>query len=270
MRWTLLLVPSLLLAQVPPDVARERAAQADWLLRDARSPYAALALQPVGRGLTLGPAPSDVVLAGIGRATLAEDDGVVYLAGAAPGARRPLARGRLLPFGPYRLVIDGEEGHAVALVYGPPRGAHPPEWWDYDAAAVVTGTLTPPQRPATQRLLALDGIEVQATLAGTFGGTLAGRPVRLAVYRMPEPSGEESELFIYFRDATADRGSYAAGRFVPLEPLGGPRYRVDMNRARNPLCAYSSVFPCPVPWPGNTLPFAVAAGERYTPLASRP
>lgn len=262
------LMPAVLAAQAPPDLARARAAQAAWLAGDARSPYAALALQPIGRGLTLGPAPSDIELAGIGRATLTEDGGAVYMAGAAPGARRPIPRWRVISFGPYRLAIDGERGRAVAVVYGDVRNATPPSYYDYDAAAVVTGTLAPPARGAAQRLLALDGVEIAASLAGTFEGRLAGQPVRLTVYRMPDPAGEESDLMIYFRDATSDRGSYPAGRFVALEPLGGDHYRLDFNRARNPLCAYSTVFPCPVPWPGNTLPLAITAGERYRPHAA--
>lgn len=266
-----LLLPLALSAQVPPDIARERAAHAEWLLRDPRSPFAALALQPVGRGLTVGAAPSDVELPDIGRATLTEDGAVVYLSGAAAGSRRALPRWRLLPFGPYRLVIDGEPGRSVAVVYGEPRGAHAAEWYPYDPALVVTGALEPPARAGTQRLLALDGVEVGASPAGTFTAELAGSPIRLAVYRMPDPAGEEVELMIYFRDATSDRGSYPAGRFVALQPVAGGRYRLDFNRARNPLCAYSAVFPCPVPWAGNGLPMPIAAGEKYVPSApSRP
>ena len=78
------------------------------------------------------------------------------------------------------------------------------------------------------------------------------------------PTGEdESELEIYFRDATNDQGTYPAGRFVSLVPAGEGRYRLDFNRARNPFCAYSSAFPCPAPWRGNTIEGKVEAGEKY-------
>ena len=265
------LLPAVVLAQTPPDLARERAAFATWLTADARSPYAALAMQPIGRGVTLGPAPSDIELAGIGRASLTETDGVVRLGGAAPGvAGRALPRGRPVPFGPYRLAIDGEPGRSVAVVYGAPRHAAPPAFYPYDAALTVVGTLAAAPRPTAQRLLALDGVEVEATLAGTFDARLGDARIQLVVYRMPDPTGEESDLMIYFRDLTSDRGSYPAGRFVTLEPAGGGRYRLDFNRARNPLCAYSTVFPCPVPWPGNTLAVPIAAGERYVPARTSP
>jgi hypothetical protein len=112
-------------------------------------------------------------------------------------------------------------------------------------------------------MLGLDGVEVEASLAGTWVGRVAGEDVRLTVYRMPEPGTEESDLMIFFRDATNRQGTYPAGRFVSLQPLGGTRYRVDFNRARNPFCAYNGVFPCPAQWPGNAVAGAIEAGERY-------
>ena len=75
---------------------------------------------------------------------------------------------------------------------------------------------------------------------------------------------EESELEIYFRDGTNGEGSYPAGRFVALVPESGGRYRLDFNRARNPFCAYSTAYPCPAPWRGNTIAAPVRAGERYS------
>jgi uncharacterized protein (DUF1684 family) len=74
---------------------------------------------------------------------------------------------------------------------------------------------------------------------------------------------DEAEMQVFFRDSTNGRGSYPAGRFVTLDPAGSGRYRLDLNRARNPFCAYNTVFPCPPPWPGNSIPAAIAAGERY-------
>jgi uncharacterized protein (DUF1684 family) len=112
-------------------------------------------------------------------------------------------------------------------------------------------------------MLGLDGIEVEASLAGTFVARVGGKPVRLTVYRLPEPGTEESDLTIFFRDATNGQGSYPAGRFLALRPLGGTRYRADFNRARNPFCAYNGIFPCPLPWPGNAIDGPIAAGERY-------
>ena len=46
----------------------------------------------------------------------------------------------------------------------------------------------------------------------------------------------------------------------------GTRWCLHFNRARNPFCAYSSAYPCPAPWNGNTIPIPVTAGEQYRPL----
>ena len=78
-----------------------------------------------------------------------------------------------------------------------------------------------------------------------------------------DPGTGESELEIFFRDSTNGNGTYPAGRFVSLIPLGDGRYRLDFNRARNPFCAYSTAYACPLPWQGNVLPAPVRAGEQY-------
>ena len=62
-------------------------------------------------------------------------------------------------------------------------------------------------------------------------------------------------------------------------PLRQPRYRPIHRRigradrvtviyaAPNgliyPFCAYNSIYPCPAPWRGNTIPAPIRGGERY-------
>jgi uncharacterized protein (DUF1684 family) len=113
------------------------------------------------------------------------------------------------------------------------------------------------------RVLALDGIETDAAEAGSVLVPIGGSPVRLRVRRIPTGFEGESELEIFFRDGTNAEGTYPAGRFVSLVPVGEGRYRLDFNRARNPFCAYSSAYPCPAPWRGNTIDTNVEAGEPY-------
>jgi uncharacterized protein (DUF1684 family) len=112
-------------------------------------------------------------------------------------------------------------------------------------------------------MLTAEGTEVEATEAGTVSPVIGGKLAPLRVFRIPAPGGEESELEIYFRDGTNGRGSYPSGRFVSLIPTDDGRYRLDFNRARNPFCAYSTVYPCPAPWRGNTIASPVEAGEKY-------
>jgi uncharacterized protein (DUF1684 family) len=63
------------------------------------------------------------------------------------------------------------------------------------------------------------------------------------------------------RDATSGTETYAASRFLIGEPEGDT-ITLDFNRAHNPPCAFTDFAICPLPPPGNRLPFPVRAGER--------
>jgi hypothetical protein len=202
-----------------------------------------------------------VVLAGV--EARVEQRGVAIQLTAA-GADRPMPKERLVPIGDYQLLAAGLPGQAVLTVFAKDARAYrPPRHYPYRARWHLTVTLTPAPVPRVQRMLAPDGTEVEATEAGTVAVPVGGRSVSLRVFRIPGGGGEESELEIFFRDETNRSGTYPAGRFVALVPIESGRYRLDFNRARNPFCAYSSVYPCPAPWRGNILPAAVEAGERY-------
>ena len=77
-------------------------------------------------------------------------------------------------------------------------------------------------------------------------------------------------MFLPFRDATAGRETYGAGRYlldtVKGSDLGaGPdgRLVLDFNFAYNPSCAYDPRWACPLAPPPNRLDVEVRAGERY-------
>ncbi len=253
---------SLLTAQ-ESAVARERAEYAGWLASAPTSPLAAVALVPIGPGIRLGPAGSDVPLAGVAEHRVSERGGRVTLDG--PGGERALYRGRPVTVAAHTVVAAGLPGRTVLGVFTPPRPgkAKPPEWYAYNRAANLVVTLVPPARQGVARVLAADGVEVEAADAGTVVVTVGDKRATLTVRRMPGATPEESELEVYFRDRTNGKGTYPAGRFVSLVPLGERRYRLDFNRARNPFCAYSSVYPCPAPWRGNSIATPLEAGEKY-------
>lgn len=255
---TLLLAPALQ-AQVPADLVRERAQFAEWLATAPNSPMVARGLAAIGPGIRLGPAEAEIPLAGVD-ARIMESGGTVTLEGSL--GRRVLPRNRLTTVAELSLFVSGPAGKSIVTVYGGERKPQTPAYYPYNPGKVFIGPLHPvePRRFAT---LALDGLEVEATEVGSVVIPDGSSSTRLRVYRIPDASGEESELMIYFRDATSGKGSYPAGRFVTLQPVEGGKYRLDLNRAQNPFCAYRSVYPCPAPWPGNTLTMAVEAGETY-------
>jgi thiol-disulfide isomerase/thioredoxin len=248
-------------AQLPSDLARERAAFTAWLTTAANSPFAAVALQPVGAGLRLGPGEADILLAGVAEYRATQASGAVVLEG--PSGRLTVPRGRSTAVGAYTVTVGGPPGRAVLTVFGARRAAKAPGYFQYDPSLAFDVRLTPPEHSGTVRVLAPDGVEVEAQEAGTVQIQVGGTSARLLVRRFPGEVGGESDLLIYFRDETNGRGTYPAGRFVTLLPKGGDRYGLDLNRAGNPFCAYSSAYPCPAPWRGNTVPVRVLAGERY-------
>jgi hypothetical protein len=250
-----------LASQTPTDLGRERADYVAWLTTAPTSPLAAIAQQPIGTGIRLGPADADVPLDGVPEHRVRQRGGAISLE--SEGRARAMPRGLPVRLGDYTLAADGPAGRAVLTVFGPRHSARLPTYYDRQPSLVFVGHLTPPQKPGTVRVLGIDGIEVEAAEAGTVVVPVGAERVRLRVLRLPTAGGDESELEIFFRDGTNGRGTYPAGRFVGLVPDGSGRYRLDFNRARNPFCAYSTAYPCPAPWRGNGFRAPLAAGERY-------
>ena len=247
-------------AQEPATLRAERTAFTDWLVASPTSPFAAVAQQPIGNGLELG-SRSGIGIEGLEGARVTVEAGRIVLHGT--GTPRTLPRFRPTPLGRYTVVPGGTASRPVLTVFDNTRPRKNPRYYEHDPSLVFVGTLTPPAEPAARRLLAPDGIEVEATEAGTVIVPLGGGATALRVMRIPDPATGESELEIFFRDSTNARGTYPAGRFVALVPEAGGRYRLDFNRARNPFCAYSTAYACPLPWQGNVLPAQVRAGEQY-------
>ncbi|HLQ17532.1 MAG TPA: DUF1684 domain-containing protein [Tabrizicola sp.] len=63
-----------------------------------------------------------------------------------------------------------------------------------------------------------------------------------------------------FRDATAGE-TYPACRFLFGEDPSETEITLDFNRAISPPCAFTDFAICPLPPPGNILPFRIEAGE---------
>lgn len=254
------LLASTLTAQTPPDVAIERSGYVAWLKQGPNSPLSAVAQQKVGDGLKLGPADADIPLPGVDEYRVYPSEAGLVLEGS--GGKRPIARGGPHRIGKYALYLTGTRPGTVLTVFTDRPGREPPGYYDYDASMVFTGPLIRSETRKQMRVLASDGIEAEATEVGSFVVPVGGR-TSLRVLRIPVAGGDESELEIFFRDQSNGDGTYPAGRFVSLHPLPNGQFRLDFNRARNPFCAYSSVYPCPAPWRGNTIATAVHAGERY-------
>ena len=246
-------------SQTPSQLLAERQAFTEWLARAPTSPTAIVARSPIGAGLTIGPASADLPLEGISGRVVEDGSRVVFTDSA---GTHTVPRAGTIRVGRYLFAAAGPKGRALLLVYGEGRKAAPVAWYSYDQALVFTVALQGPAT-ATRRLrLDADATEVEALDVGRVTVRLGSAGAVLTVYDMGGSDAESPELTVYFQDRTNGHGSYPAGRFVELIPAGD-HYLLDFNRARNPYCAYSTIYPCPAPWPGNLIDAPVTAGERY-------
>jgi uncharacterized protein (DUF1684 family) len=86
-----------------------------------------------------------------------------------------------------------------------------------------------------------------------------GKELRL--YPIIETPGDR-ELFYIFRDQTAGKETYGAGRFLYSAMPQGGKVALDFNKAYNPPCTFSPYATCPLPPPENRLPIRIEAGEK--------
>ena len=95
-------------------------------------------------------------------------------------------------------------------------------------------------------------------LYGAIVFSRQGKTVRLHASGKPSDS-----LFLVFGDATNQISTYGGGRFLSIDPPAEDgTIVVDFNRAYDPPCVFTPYATCPLPPEGNTLPFAVEAGEK--------
>jgi uncharacterized protein len=93
--------------------------------------------------------------------------------------------------------------------------------------------------------------------------TLGGETLSLdAVQESPT----DTRLFILFRDSTAGKETYGAGRFLYSDGLPKDGHVIiDFNKAYNPPCALTPFATCPLPPPQNRLRVRIEAGEKNLP-----
>lgn len=76
-----------------------------------------------------------------------------------------------------------------------------------------------------------------------------------------EPVLSGGRLFLIFKDKTAAKTTYGAGRFLYADLPKDGKTVLDFNQAYNPPCAFTPYATCPLPPKHNQLPVAVEAGE---------
>ncbi|HEY1339599.1 MAG TPA: DUF1684 domain-containing protein [Bryobacteraceae bacterium] len=73
---------------------------------------------------------------------------------------------------------------------------------------------------------------------------------------------KDPQLFFIFKDETAGKETYPAGRFLYSTMPENGKVELDFNKAYNPPCAFTPYATCPLPPPENRLPVRIEAGEK--------
>jgi hypothetical protein len=135
------------------------------------------------------------------------------------------------------------------------------DYWPPDPSAYFVGTVHAHPTSEPLELPTTAGTLRPGERVGWLSLNFEGQPVVLHVYRLLDGAGG---LFLPFRDTTAGRETYGAGRYLDLQgPPDGP-FVLDFNRAYNPSCAYGSPerYSCPLTPAENRLEVRIEAGER--------
>ncbi|HEY7281552.1 MAG TPA: DUF1684 domain-containing protein [Actinomycetota bacterium] len=139
--------------------------------------------------------------------------------------------------------------------------------FDYDPASRTSGEVVPAEH-VTLEIGASDGGAYRFTRFATVRFDLPdAEGLTLDAYWL---EGYGGGLFLPFRDATAGRQTYGAGRYLmdtvkgsDLGVGGDGRLVLDFNFAYNPSCSYDPRWSCPLAPPANRLAVRIPAGERY-------
>jgi len=117
--------------------------------------------------------------------------------------------------------------------------------------------------PSDFQIPTSDGQLRPAHRAGILTFELDGVMHKLTAYTFDGGDGET--LFVPFLDRTSGTETYAAGRYLDLEPEDNGAYSLDFNLAYHPSCVYDPKFSCPLTPAENRLPVRIEAGERLSP-----
>ncbi|HVO96641.1 MAG TPA: DUF1684 domain-containing protein [Bryobacteraceae bacterium] len=130
------------------------------------------------------------------------------------------------------------------------------KWFPIDPSWKITAKFTPFDQPRTILFDSQNNVKQPMRNPGSATFTRDGKQYRL------DPVWEGKRLFFIFRDATSNKSTYGAARFLYAEPGADGTVILDFNKAINPPCAFTPYATCPLPPPQNRLTLAITAGEK--------
>ncbi len=133
---------------------------------------------------------------------------------------------------------------------------HGLEWYPVAERYRVTARFVPYDPPKSIPVLNVLGDTTPEHSPGYAEFALNGQTLRL------EPVEEGDQLFFIFKDRTASRQTYPAGRFLYAARPKDGKVMLDFNKAYSPPCAFTPYATCPLPPKQNQLPVRIEAGEK--------
>ncbi|MDX2153417.1 MAG: DUF1684 domain-containing protein [Bryobacteraceae bacterium] len=128
-------------------------------------------------------------------------------------------------------------------------------WYPVDAKYRVLAKWEPYAPAKTLAVPNILGETEQLPCPGAAVFRINEKEVRL------EPVLEGNQLFFIFKDRTAGKKTYGAGRFLYASLAKNGTVELDFNKAYNPPCAFTPYATCPLPPKQNQLPVEIPAGE---------
>jgi uncharacterized protein len=129
------------------------------------------------------------------------------------------------------------------------------KWYPVRPEYRVLASFTPYAPPKRIPITNILGITEDEPSPGYLRFHLHGQ-----IYRL-DAVVEDDQLFIIFRDRTAGKTTYGAGRFLDADMPKNGEVVLDFNEAYNPPCAFTPFATCPLPPKQNRLPVSIEAGE---------
>ena len=136
-------------------------------------------------------------------------------------------------------------------------------WFPARESYRVTASFIPYDKPKEITIMNVLGDELKLKSPGLLSFRLQGK-----TYQLRPVIEDEQKLFIIFRDLTAGKTTYGAGRYLYADLPKEGKVVLDFNRAENPPCAFTLYATCPLPPKQNWLPIAINAGEMEYHLKS--
>jgi uncharacterized protein len=189
-------------------------------------------------------------------------------------AEKPFSKGELrddVP-GPYDVVAigdvrffvidrDGRFGIRIRDLRTPARAAFKGlQYFPVDPGYRVEARFVPHAKPTSLQVPSILGGTTPMVSPGQLRFKLGKQELSLdAVIE----ADDDQRLFVIFRDTTAGKHTYGAGRFVYTDLPKDNKVVLDFNKAYTPPCAFTAYATCPLPPPQNRLKVAVQAGEKF-------